>query len=62
MSSGPLTPEIVRAGSLETSNTYVVSEYSPPAKILSPLWYRYCMWCGSFSTSGPTVAVLTTLP
>ena len=30
--------------------------------MLLPLCQMYCMWCGSFSTSGPTVAVLTTLP
>ena len=30
--------------------------------MLLPLCQTYCMWCGSFSTSGPTVAVFTTLP
>src|SRR3954468_13323018 len=62
VSVGSATPASWMDGSFDTSNTYVALLNKPPAKMRSPLCQRYCMWCGSFSASGPTVAVLTTLP
>lgn len=60
--AGRLGPLSLGDGIWVAPKAWVPAPKSAPAKIGSPLGQVRCMGCGSFSTSGPVVAGLTTSP